>query len=326
MTYRAGPAVLVAACLLFGCMPKPQETQPEKPVLPPPGMQLQAKSFSSLDGWSGADPRAGLAAFRGSCAAHANSTTGLYAATAEDWRSVCADVPADATPAAARAFFESRFVPYRVLDGGAETGLFTGYYEPEIEASRTKHGAYQTPLYAFPSDLISVDLGLFRDALKGQRLAGRIEGTKLVPYATRAEIDDKGLSHSKPLFFARDPVDAFVLEIQGSGRVKLDDGSTVRAVYAGANGQPYTAIGAVLIEQGELTREQVTMPAIRAWIVAHPDRGKALMETNASYVFFKEAALDNPALGAEGSGGVPLTPQASLAVYRSIHINNCVVI
>lgn len=243
-----------------------------------------------------------------------------YAGTIGDWREACGALPKSADAKTARSFFESRFVPYRVSEGAnGENGLFTGYYEPEVRASRTAKGAYRTPLYGLPSDLVSVDLGLFRDTLRGQRLAGRVENGKLLPYATRADIDKAGLRTAKPIFFIDDPIDAFFLEIQGSGRVRLDDGSVVRAVYAASNGQPYTAIGAVLIEQGEMTREDVSLPAIRAWLVAHPDRANALLQKNAAYVFFSEKPLGDAKLGAEGAAGVPLTPVGSLAVDRSVH-------
>jgi membrane-bound lytic murein transglycosylase A len=241
-----------------------------------------------------------------------------YAGTAGDWRQAChaaAVVSAD-SPDAARAFFESEFVPYRV---GQSAGLFTGYYEPLLRGSRTRHGAYQTPLYGVPADLVNVDLGLFRDALKGQRIVGRVADRRLIPYPARAEIEGVGLSAATPILFVDDPIDAFFLQIQGSGRVVLDDGTVVRAAYAAQNGQPYTAIGAVLIQRGELTREAVSMQSIRRWLREHPVEAQPLMNANASYVFFQEQPIGDPLLGAAGAQGVPLTPGASLAVDLTVH-------
>jgi membrane-bound lytic murein transglycosylase A len=166
---------------------------------------------------------------------------------------------------------------------------------------------------------VNVDLGLFRDTLKGQRIVGQVANGRLVPYPARADIESTGLSQAKPLLYVDDPVDAFFLQIQGSGRVVLDDGSVVRAAYAAQNGRAYTAIGAVLIQRGELKREEVSMQSIRAWLTAHPEEAPRIMNANASYVFFTEQSLGDPVLGAAGAQGVPLTPGASLAVDLSLH-------
>src|SRR5262249_49741209 len=240
--------------------------------------------------------------------------------TVSEWRGVCdaaALVSVDG-PEGARRFFESEFVPYRV-GSGSGVGLFTGYYEPALRGSRTRHDAYQTPLYGVPGDLINVDLGLFRESLRGQRVVGQVTDGRLIPYPSRAEIEGGGLSTAVPILFVDDPIDAFFLQIQGSGRIVLDDGTVVRAVYAAQNGRPYTAIGAILIQRGELTREAVSMQSIRAWHLAHPADAQALMNANASFVFFEERPIGDPLLGASGAQGVPLTPEASLAVDLTIH-------
>jgi membrane-bound lytic murein transglycosylase A len=296
--------------------------------IPPAALpiELTGSHFSDLRGWEGNDPRPALTAFVRSCGAilrraGAASLGGVnYAGTAEDWRDVCDEAAeTDANDlAAARSFFTENFVPYRVAQGNGP-GLFTGYYEPELKGSRSKHGRYQTPLYGVPGDLISVDLGLFRDTFKGQRLAGRVANGRLVPYPERAEIVARGIPGTEPLFYVDDPVDAFFLQIQGSGRIRLDDNTIVRAAFAGQNGQPYTAIGAVLVERGEMMREQVSLQSIRAWMAAHPAQADMLMNANASYVFFAERPIGDARLGANGTEGVPLTPEASLAVDTSIH-------
>ncbi len=297
-----------------------------QPLPVAPAIQLTAVAFRDLEGWADNDPRGALRAFLRSCVAilgkAADASLGgvNYAGTAADWRAPCDEAARvdGGNAARVRAFFEATLVPYRVMQGAAP-GLFTGYYEPELKGSRTKKGAYQTPLYPVPGDLVAVDLGLFRDTFKGQRLAGRVQNGRLVPYADRSEIVVRGIPSVRPLFYVDDPVDAFFLQVQGSGRVKLDDGSIVRAAYAAQNGQPYTAIGAVLVERGEMSREQVSLQSIRAWMRAHPNDAQGLMNTNASYVFFAEQAIGDPALGASGTQGVPLTPEASLAVDTGIH-------
>jgi len=312
----AALAVIAAAAALVWWLTRP----------PVPGpLRLTPVGFADLPDWNAADPRAALAAFRRSCdeigkRAPLSAMGGAgYAGVAGDWLAVCNAVPRNASAAGARRFFESWFAPVAVGAGEMREGLFTGYYEPQLRASRARHGPYQTPIYGLPNDLVTADLGQFRQSWKGEHLAGRIEGHRLVPYPDRADIDAHGLSTAKVLVYAADPVTAFFLQIQGSGRVTLDDGSAIRLAYAGANGRPYTAIGRTLIQNGELDRANVSLQTIRAWLKAHPDRAQGVMESDRSYVFFQEAPLGDPALGSAGSEGVPLTPRASLAVDPRLH-------
>src|ERR1700749_101172 len=267
----------------------------------PDTLRLHRVAFSELPGWSGGDMRAALDAFRRSCEALTKQSPGAklgaYAGTAADWRSVCKDA---VTAKDARGFFATRFVALQISAGGTKDGLFTGYYEPELHGSRARHGRYQTPVYGLPDDLISVDLGAFRKALKGERIAGRIEGHRLVLYATRTEIDTRGLKSSQILFYGDDPVAVFFLHVQGSGRVVFDDGTVARPAYAGQNGHPYTAVGKTLIAMGALKRENVSLQSIRAWLHLHPDKARKVIESDASYVFFKETPLGDPALGSPG--------------------------
>jgi membrane-bound lytic murein transglycosylase A len=317
----------LAAAALAGCATaKPPLGPVPSPQPPAPLMRLDSVTFTELEAWPQSDPRAALQAFVRSCGALAGKSDEVplggvnYAGTAGEWRPVCAAAAVVSTesPEAARAFFESEFVPYRVGQATA-TGLFTGYYEPQLRGSRTRHGAYQTPLYGVPLDLVNVDLGLFRESLKGQRIIGKVSEGRLLPYPARAEIESTGLGAAVPILYVDDPIDAFFLQIQGSGRVVLDDGSVVRAAYAAQNGRPYTAIGAILIQRGELTRETVSMQSIRAWLVEHPADATQIMNANASYVFFEERPIGDPLLGAVGAAGVPLTPEASLAIDPTVH-------
>ncbi len=280
-------------------------------------LKLERVTFGELPGWSQGDPGAALAAFRRSCAALQSqppaTQLGSYAGRVADWRGACAAAQSVAANGA-REFFETRFAPFAV----AGEAFFTGYYEPLLHGSRTRHDVYQTPVYALPGDLVSVDLGVFRPEMKGEHIAGRLAGQHLVPYATRADIDAKPPG-AAVLFYGDDPVAVFFLHIQGSGRVVLDDGSIIRVAYAGQNGQPYTPIGRTLIRSGALSRETVSMQTIRAWLKANPFAAQKVMESDESYVFFREAAVGDAMLGSAGAQDAALTPHASIAVDLRYH-------
>ena len=293
------------------------------------GLALDPVTFAGLQGWQDGDPRKALEAFRRSCAAlldkAADASMGGagYAGKVTEWRDACQAVASsDVSSAdAARSFFEDFFTPVRLSASDME-GFFTGYYEPELRGSRTRNGAYQTPIYGLPSDLLKIGGGIFRDTAAGESFPARmmmsIMMMRYVPYPARAEIERNGIP-APVLFYVDDAIDAFFLQVQGSGRVALDDGTVVRAAYAGQNGQSYTAIGAVLLERGELTREELSLQSIRAWLLAHPDQARELMNANESYVFFSEQPIGDPQVGAAGAEGIPLTPGASLAVDTAVH-------
>lgn len=313
---RALASLLAAALVLAACGEKEREAAAE-----PERLTLERAGFADLAGWTEDDPAAALVAFARTCARWGTlpkdrslGADGI-GGTVGDWHTVC--VEAEAVPRgdaeAARRFFETRFQPLAATADGAETGLFTGYYEPELRGSRTRSDEFPVPLYRRPPDLVMVDLGLFRETLKGERIAGRVIDGSLRPYESRAEIDDGALDgRGLELLWVDDAIDAFFLHIQGSGRVALAEGGVARVGYAGQNGHPYFAIGRDLIERGELSREEVSLQSIRAWLKAHPEEGFALMRKNPSYVFFHELEGEGP-LGAQG---VALEPGRSLAVDR----------
>jgi len=311
---------LALAGLLLGCA----ERKPPPPR--EPALSLAPVGFDGLPGWQEDDPSGALDAFRRSCgrlqrqdSGKALGGSGGFAGKVADWLPACAAAQRVATTAdAARTFFQASFVPYRVTDRGQAEGLFTGYYEPLLNGARTNGGRYRHPLLKRPPDLVSVDLGRFAPELQGRRIAGRVADGRLVPYADRAAIERGALAgRGLELLWVDDPVDKFFLEIQGSGQVRLPDGSLVRVGYADQNGHAYRAIGKDLIELGAIPREQVSMQAIRAWLAAHPDQAPGMMAKNPSYVFFRELPADlASAPGPQGAQGVPLTPGRSLAVDR----------
>ena len=283
---------------------------------------LEPAGFGDLPGWRQDELEKALPALLRSCEriAALPDVAAIddepYAGTARDWKAACA--AASALPAgdraAARTFFETHFRPWAARNNRNPLGLFTGYYEPLLHGSRKRSERYNVPLYARPPDLVMVDLGRFREELKGQRIAGKVEDGALLPFPDRREIEEGAIDDRKlEIVWVDDAVAAFFLHIQGSGRVRLAEGGELRLGYAAQNGHPYTAIGKDLIARGALTREEVSLQTIRDWLKAHPEEGREVMRKNASYVFFQVLEGDGP-LGAEG---IPLTPGRSLAVDRA---------
>lgn len=299
-------------------VPVPPPVQPpvqppvaEQPA-PPPAPLFTAVPFAELPGWGADDLREAWPAFLSSC-----SVLGKRS----DWAEVCATARGvdGSDSVGIRDYFEANFVPQMVrAPDGADTGLITGYYEAMLHGSRKRNGAFQTPLYKVPDDLLVVDLGSVYPQLKNMRLRGRVVGKKVVPYGSRAEIERSGLP-GKELMWVNDPVEAFFLEVQGSGRVQLDDtGEMVRIGYADQNGHPYLAIGRWMVDQGLLPRDQVSAQSIKAWLAAHPERQQEVLNANPSYVFFKESPIPDPSVGPKGALGVPLTPARSVAIDQTL--------
>jgi membrane-bound lytic murein transglycosylase A len=289
---------------------------------PPPHLVLTLARFADLPGWSADRQGEGLVALQRSCTriltlkdTQTVGPTG-YAQPVATWRGPCEQaLRLDASDdAAVRAFLEQNFVPFAASDNDRGDGLFTGYYEPELRGSRAPDARYKVPLHGRPADLVTVDLALFKPEWKGQRITGRLDNGTLKPYPTRAEIEAGALRNARSeIVWVDSAVDAFFLQVQGSGRIVFEDGSVVRVGYAAQNGHPYVAIGRELIARGALTRENVSMQSIRAWLAANPAEAADVMNLNPSYVFFRTLNGDGPL----GSEGVVLTPGRSLAVDRA---------
>lgn len=327
MRYARRAATLVLAAVLAACQtpapapapPAPAPVPPASTPTPPQRASFTPAQWSDLPGFAQDDLAATWPAFLVGCRALARRTG--YDAL---WKAPCtAAATVDGTSGAAvRSFFMTHFSPYRVaVAGGSDVGLVTGYYEPLLSGSRTARGDYRIPLFGTPDDLLVVDLSALYPELKDKRVRGRVDGRRVVPYPSRGEIErNPAAMPARPLAFVADPVEAFFLEIQGSGRIALDDGSVMRLNYADQNGHPYRSVAAVLIERGELTRERASMQAIRSWVQANPDKMRELLDQNPSYVFFREVpappagSLDAAIDGPQGSLGVPLLAERTIAV------------
>ena len=288
--------------------PEPPPVSIEPAPLPTPTRDwptLRPAQWSALPGWQEDAVAEVWPALMAGCTALRRQTA---------WRAVCDAATALGTPthAAARTFFETHFQPWRATqEEGAGEGLVTGYYEPLLQGDRVRTARARHPLYATPDDLVAVDLTSVYPDLKGMRLRGRLTGNRLVPYATRAEIESPGFA-GEAIAWANDPVELFFLHIQGSGRIELPDGTHMRVGYAEHNGHPYVSIGKLLVERGELRLEQASMQGIKRWGERNPDKLPALLAANPSYVFFRE--LPGDLAGPLGAQGVPLTAGRSIAV------------
>ncbi|OGR29487.1 MAG: transglycosylase [Desulfuromonadales bacterium GWC2_61_20] len=307
-----GRLVLVLLLFLAGCVtpapPPPVVTAP--PPAPPPAAKVSALTpvaWAAVEGWSEDDPVAALEAFRGSC---------RVLRQRPGWESVCSEVATldIADGPAVKTFFETRFVPHQVRNpDGNERGVVTGYYVPDLIGSRERSERFAWPLYAVPDDLLIIDLRSVYPELADYRLRGRLDGRRVVPYWSRADIDaGKAPPEDKVLFWVDDPVELFFLHIQGSGRIVLKENERVMVHYADQNGHPFRSIGKLLLDRGEMTRDQMSMQNIKAWGQRNPERIRSLLAENPSYIFFNELA-GNPE-SPTGALGVTLTPGRSIAV------------
>lgn len=286
-------------------------TEPPRTPQATPALRAEPASWEALPGWRADRPSQAWDAFLAGCP--------RLETIDPSWQTLCREAREQPREdAVLRRFLEQRLRPWRLVavqpDGSArDTGLATGYYEPLIAASRTPDARHRTPILGPPADLVTVDLGEVAPATKNLRLKGRLEGHRLVPYHSRAEIRALGERLPAPvLFWAADELDFFFLQIQGSGLLRLPDGATLRIGYADHNGHPYRSIGRLLIDSGELTLQEASAQGIRRWLERHPERRREVLDANPAYVFFRELPADGP--GPLGTLGVPLTPQRSLAV------------
>jgi peptidoglycan lytic transglycosylase A len=290
-----------------------------KPVQEEAEVRFEPIDFSEIEGWQDDDQAAAFATLLKSCRriaarpGSANVSAGACAAAL----ALAAD--GEVSRAAARSFFEAHYTPYRVV--APKPGRVTGYYEPEIEGSRQKSAKFSVAAYGRPDDLVAVtpDEMRARDSAAGVLTAMRKTDDGLVPFYTREEIDKGALAGRNLELVYLDPVELFFMQVQGSGRVRLPDGTHVRLGYATKNGHPYTSIGKKLVELGEGKPKSMSMQGIKAWLHDDPERGKKLMWENKSYVFFRLLDEKEGEDGPIGAQSVSLTPERSLAVDPSFH-------
>lgn len=287
-------------------------------VQPASASSLQRLGFEDLKGWTSDDHAAALQSFRRSCREILDEGLAFqrptkFGGARSDWIELCNGALAAAP---ARSYFESYFTPFKVVDDARPEGLFTGYYEPEAEGARTPDAKFTVPIYRRPATLVSFSQ---EQKDKSGLDYGHLVDGKPAAYFSRKDIEQGALKgQGLELVWLKDWADAFFIHVQGSGRVRFADGSTMRLSYAAKSGRRYTSIGGLLVERGLLTREQMSMQAIRAWMSRNPQETRALMWENQSFIFFREAQLQDPSLGALSAQHVQLTSGRSLAVDRGI--------
>lgn len=301
---------------------------PSGPIPDSAARQLQGRfvsaNWSELPGWSDDDLKNVWTTFLRNCQGLMRPTStnlaGPTRATPRAWQPVCAAAadraraPAPNDTAAVRRFLQTWLSPWRLQgpDGKPASNTVTGYYEPLVLGSRTQTGPYQWPLYTVPADLLTIDLGRVYPELAGKRVRGKLDGKRVVPYDSRAAIE----AGRRPpaIVYVNDPVDNFFLQVQGSGRVQLPDGKTIRVAYADHNGHPYVSIGKWLADKGEMPLAQTSMQSIRAWAKRNPARTQEMLNANPAMVFFAEEPIIDPEIGPKGAYGIPLMAQRSIAV------------
>ncbi|MCX7207014.1 MAG: MltA domain-containing protein [Proteobacteria bacterium] len=301
LSLAAFAAGLFTACATPNPPVTPTETKAE--ASSPASSPYQISSWQALPNWPGDDLATSFTTWQKSCSK----------LKSEPWLKLCSDAKG-VSAQNARQFIESSFTPYKLSNpDGSQTGLITGYYEPIYAGSLQKTTSATYPLYAPPKDMISVELAELYPELKGKRVRGRLVGNKLVPYFDRADIVTKNIN-APVLAWLESAMDVQFLQIQGSGRVRLENGKELRIGYADQNGHPYKPVGRWLVEQGELKAADVSMQTIRSWAIANPARIENLLDSNPSYVFFRTLPPSNE--GPIGAQNIPLTAGFSIAVDK----------
>jgi membrane-bound lytic murein transglycosylase A len=305
--------LFLTACATGTISPTLPPSEPTEAVKPPPPEKPLTKSvykrvqWPALTGWRQDDLQPAWQAFLKSCVVLNKQPA---------WKETCrlAAAQQKTDNAALRNFFETYFTPYQIINtDNTEEGLITGYYEPLLKGSRKPSSRYRYPVYAAPDDLLTIELGAVYPELKDLRLRGRLNGRKVVPYHSRADImNNPKLLNGYELLWVEDEVELFFLHVQGSGRIILDSGETMKIGFSDQNGYPYNSIGKLLVERGELSLEKASMQGIKQWGQQNPRKLPELLQQNARYVFFRE--LPSDLSGPIGALGVPLTAGRSIAI------------
>jgi membrane-bound lytic murein transglycosylase A len=276
--------------------------------------------FASIEGWDKDDHRAAFEAFRKSCAKVLSLAAGQASTNAlADACKIAVMLPAKLPAQEAKLFFEQNFDPHLIKR--PQTGaMLTGYFEPEVKGSLKPVKPFTTPVYAKPDDLVLLTRVANRETLPADLTAGRVTDTGLAPYYTRREIDEGVLQgRGLEIAYLANPYEAFIMQIQGSGLIRLPDGKGLRIGFSAKNGHPYTSVGKLLIDRGEMQSHEASMQSVMEWVRKNNQRGRELMWENKSYAFFRVLSTTEAQDGPQGALQLPLTAGRSLAVDPRYH-------
>lgn len=286
---------------------------------------LQPAAYGELPGWSEDDPTPLMNALR-ACRGHVTGVkpykSGSLGLTSEDLLPLldAAETMNPDDAAQARTFFETHCTPFRIVRDGGQRGFVTAFYEPEIEVSATPQGEWRFPFYRRPDDLIDLNDENRPDFLDASYAFARIRDGRIDAYPDRGEIDRGYLDgRGLEIAWAKSKVDVFFVHVQGAARLRYPDGGLKRITFAAKAGHPFSPIGKLLIDRGEIDPARISMQSICGWLADHPEQVDAVLWHNRSYIFFKEAKVEDEALGPIAAAKVPLVPGRSLAVDRFIH-------
>lgn len=284
---------------------------------------LRPIDFQDLPGWANDDHLAALSAFARQMLKPADETyrQGTMGVPPECFTQLVQLAAKEAAKLSPRAFFEDNFVPCAVTDTGGRFGQVTAFYEPEVEARIKPNNCFQTPILRRPSDLIALNSSNRPKELdESYRFGRKLSNGAIQAYFDRAEINAGALKHrANAIAFVKDPIEAFFIHIQGAARLSFQDGTTMRVTYDGKSGHPFTPIGKLLVQRGEIEARDISMQTIKAWLAANPDKAEQLMDENRSYIFFKQSDDASSKLGPIAAAKVPLSAGRSLAVDRVVH-------
>ncbi len=279
--------------------------------------ELEKSSFSALNGWNEDNLNGFDVALKDVCSVIKNKSGGYLASdymkySLAEYKKHCTALNTVEDKTALKKYIEGNFVPYAVKIYGSAEGKITSYYEAELEAGYERGGKYQYPIFGKPNDLIEINLRDFGASLPNQRLVGRVKDGKLVKYYTRKEVES-GKVNAPVILWGSDPVDIYIMQIQGAAVAKLPDGKTVRVGYADNNGHKFRGIGSILLEKGVIKPQDVSMPKIREWLKKNGKSAQAHMLLNDRFIFHKIVDARGPI----GAMGLPLTAGRSIAVDKS---------
>lgn len=310
-------------------MAEPLRVPPLSSLPEPPKRQLKGHftkaNWSDLPGWQSDDLTNMWVALENNCKGLMRPVSGALTAPTfanpRQWHGFCLALSKSGLSQASanteiRQFLQNNLQPWRLDSpaGKPAQNTVTGYYEPVIHASRSRGGAYQWPLYAVPDDLLTIDLASVYPELTGKRIRGKLSGNRVVPYDARADIANNPDRQPPVIVWANDPVEAFFLQIQGSGQAILPNGESIRLAYANHNGRPYASIGKWLAQKGEMPLAQTSMQNIKQWAKNNPSRVQEMLNVNPAVVFFREESVTNQQFGPKGAYGIPLIAGRAIAV------------